>query len=73
MLIDFLMDNIGNLTSIRHITEVLSNNGITISNKTVTNYINYLCRAFAFYRVRRYDVRGKRYLQSEDKYSTENL
>ena len=27
-----------------------------------------LCKAFAFYRIRRYDIRGKRYLRSEDKY-----
>ena len=37
-------------------------------NKTVGKYITYLCRAFAFYRIRRYDIKGKKYLQSEDKY-----
>ncbi|WP_428978398.1 hypothetical protein [Curtanaerobium respiraculi] len=30
--------------------------------------MDYLCEAFAFYRVRRYDIRGKRYLMSGDKY-----
>ena len=34
----------------------------------VAAYMDYLCRAFAFYRVRRYDIRGKRYLQTEDKF-----
>ena len=37
-------------------------------NKTVGKYITYLCRAFAFYRIRRYDIKGKKYLQFEDKY-----
>jgi predicted AAA+ superfamily ATPase len=34
----------------------------------VGKYIDALCKAFAFYRIRRYDIRGKRYLRSEDKY-----
>lgn len=42
-------------------------------NKTVGKYITYLCRAFAFYRIRRYDIKGKKYLQSEDKYYLSNL
>ena len=30
--------------------------------------IDYLCKAFAFYKIRRFDIRGKRYLTTEDKY-----
>ena len=32
------------------------------------NYINDVCDAFAFYKIRRYDIQGKRYLSSVDKY-----
>ena len=67
-LIDFLMDNIGNIVSVRSITDTLSQNIINADHKTVGKYIDHLCKAYAFYRIRRYDIKGKRYLQSEDKY-----
>ncbi len=67
-LIDFLMDNIGNITSVRNITDTLRASGTRVDHKTIGKYINTLCKAFAFYRIRRYDVRGKKYLRSEDKY-----
>ena len=67
-LIDFLMDNIGNIVSVRSITDSLAKNKTKADHKTIGKYIAYLCRAFAFYRIRRYDIKGKRYLKSEDKY-----
>lgn len=68
MINDFLMDNISNLTSIRNIADSLTNNKDKINHKTVSSYINYLCNAFLFYRIRRYDIQGKKYLSSQDKY-----
>ena len=56
---NYLMDNISNLTSSNNITNVLNNADIT--DKTISNYIKYLCNAFAFYKVTRYDIRGKNY------------
>lgn len=67
-LVDFMMDNIGNLTSVRSITGTLGRNHTTADHKTIGKYVDYLCRAFAFYRVRRYDIRGRKYLKSDDKY-----
>lgn len=67
-LIDYLMDNIGNITSVRTITNTLKSNNTKADHKTIGNYIDHLCSAFAFYRIRRYDIKGKRYLRSEDKY-----
>ena len=67
-LIDYLMDNIGNVTSIRSIADTLESNRTKADHKTISKYVDALCRAFAFYRIRRYDIRGKRYLKSEDKY-----
>lgn len=62
-LVDFLMDNVSNLTSANNCAKVLSAN-----DKTISSYIDYLCCSFAFYRIRRYDLQGKKYLSSEDKF-----
>lgn len=67
-LIDFLMDNIGNITSVRKIADTLTSNKIKTNDKTVGKYIDYLCNAFAFYRIRRYDISGKKYLTTDDKF-----
>ena len=67
-LIDYLMDNVGNLTSIRSIADTLESSRMKADHKTISKYADALCKAFAFYRFRRYDIRGKRYLRSEDKY-----
>lgn len=66
-IVDFLMDNISNLTSARNIADALTNNKDTINHKTVGSYLEYLCNAFAFYKFRRYDIQGKKYLASNDK------
>ncbi len=67
-IVDYLMDNISNLTSARNIADVLTRQQETINHKTVGSYLAYLCQAFAFYQFRRYDIRGKKYLSSHDKY-----
>ncbi len=65
---EFMMDNISNLTSSRKIADTLTKNTDKINHKTVGSYLDYLCNAFAFYKVTRYDVRGKKYLTSNEKY-----
>ena len=67
-LTEFMMDNISNLTSYRKVANSLKQTNINTNDKTISNYINYLCDAFAFYKIRRYDIQGKRYLSSVDKY-----
>jgi hypothetical protein len=67
-LTEFMMDNISNLTSYRNVSNKLNENNINTNDKTISSYINYLCDAFAFYKVRRYDIQGKKYLSSIDKY-----
>ena len=68
MISDFLMDNISNITSTRNIAEVLTNNKDNINHKTVSSYLKYLCNAFLFYKINRYDIQGKKYLTSQCKY-----
>ena len=67
-IVDFLMDNISNLSSARSITNAIGGTGEKVNHITVGAYIQYLCSAFAFYRVRRFDIKGKKYLTSNDKY-----
>lgn len=62
-IVDFLMDNISNLSSARTITNTLSSARENVNHITVGSYIQYLCNAFAFYKIRRYDIKGKYLLQ----------
>ncbi len=67
-LTNFMMDNISNITSVRNITNSLNKFDNTLNHKTIGSYIQYLCNALLFYKVKRYDIQGKRYLESLDKY-----
>lgn len=67
-LCDFLMDNISNITSSRNIAVTLSKSTDNTNDRTIGTYLGYLRNAFAFYRIRKYDIRGKKYLASQDKY-----
>ena len=67
-IVDFLMDNISNLSSARSITDSLAKSKDKVSHTTVSTYMQYLCNAFAFYKIRRYDIKGKKYLTTNDKY-----
>ena len=67
-LCDFLIDNISNQTSTRSVAAAFTSEQVKTNDRTIGSYIKYLCNAFAFYKVRRYDIQGKRYLISNDKY-----
>ena len=67
-LVDYMMDNIGNLTSVRNIAKTIPTSKTEENDKTLGSFLNYLTNSFALYRVRRYDIKGKKYLNTEDKY-----
>ncbi len=73
MIVDFLMDNIGSKTSVRNIANSLTSKTYKTNDKTCGAYIDYLCRSFLFYPFKRYDVKGKRYLESDKKYYLADL
>jgi predicted AAA+ superfamily ATPase len=72
-LTDYMMDNISNLTSASKISNVFKQNKVETNHVTIGNYMKYLCSAFMFYKVKRYDIRGKKYLETSDKYYLSDL
>lgn len=64
----FLFDNIGNLCSTKKISDTMTSAGRKISVHTVESYLSALTDSFIFYQVGRYDVKGKQYLKTGDKY-----
>ena len=73
MIADYLMDNVGNKTSIRNIANVLTSKSYPTNHKTVGAYIDYLCKSFLFYPFSRYDIKGAKYLESDKKYYLADL
>lgn len=64
----FMFDNIGNTTSTKKIADTMTSAGRSISVHTVESYLSALTDSFVFYKIGRYDVKGKQYLKTGDKY-----
>ena len=71
---DFLCSNIGSYVNANKIANTLKSNGYKeITDDTVGNYLEYLCDSFLFYKVQRYDIRGRHYLKTQNKYYISDL
>ena len=67
--VSVLCSGIGSYVSSKKIADTLKSNGQHgIDHKTVSNYLSYLCEAFLFDKVERYDIKGKAYLKTQNKY-----
>lgn len=66
--IKFLFDNIGNTVSSKKISDSLTSYGRKTTSVTVENYIEALMESFILYKAGRYDIKGKQYLKSLEKY-----
>jgi predicted AAA+ superfamily ATPase len=64
----FLFDNIGNTVSPKNIADYLTVNQRKTTNKTVESYIEALAESFVIYPVNRFDIKGKKLLQTQKKY-----
>ncbi len=69
----FLFDNVGNIFSVKSITNFLKSQKINCGHETLSNYLTYFCNAFLAYKVPRYDLRGKRLLETFEKYYVNDL
>lgn len=69
----FMLDNIGSPLSSSKISNVLKSEGHTISYHTIDNYLNALTEAYLFYKVPRYDIKGKNLLRTQEKYYAVDL
>jgi uncharacterized protein len=72
-IVKFMFDNVGSLTSAKKISDAMTSYGRKIASSTVENYLSALADSFIFYRVNRYDVAGKQYLKTGEKYYAVDL
>lgn len=66
--IKFMFDNIGNLCTAKKIADSMTSAGRKITNHTVESYLEGITDSLLMYRIGRYDIKGKEYLQTLDKY-----
>jgi len=64
----FAFDNAGQLFSAKRVADFLKNQRLAVTVDTVQRYLRYLCDAFVFHQVRRFDLRGRRHLEINEKY-----
>ena len=64
----FMFDNIGNTLSIKKIADTMTSDGRKIDVKTVEKFISGLTESFILYKANRYNIKGKQYLKTQEKY-----
>ncbi len=67
-IVHFMFDNISNILSTKKIADTMSSGGRKIDAKTVEKYITGLIESYVLYRVKRYDLKGKQHLKTQEKY-----
>lgn len=67
-IVRFMADNIGNITSIKKISDTMKSDRQDIAPHTVDTYLTALKESFILYAASRYDVKGKEYLKTGEKY-----
>lgn len=66
--VKFIFHNIGNQTSITRIANTMTSNGRKIDPKTVEKYMKALSDSLIVYKAKRYNIKGKQYLKTLEKY-----
>lgn len=71
-LVRFLADNTGKLISANSIAKYMKSQGESITSTVIINYISFLCEAYILHKVNRFDIHGKRILETNDKFYFED-
>ena len=71
--IKFIFDNIGGLLSTNKISNTLNSNNRKNSVNTIESYLSNLLDSYIIYKISRYDIKGKEYLKTGDKYYVSDL
>ncbi len=72
-IVTYIMDNIGNIFSAKTISDFLKNQGRKLSAETIYNYLKTLEDALIIHKVKRYDIKGKRHLETLEKFYMSDL
>jgi hypothetical protein len=64
----FLAANVGNIVSTKKISDYLTSSGRKTTSDTIDNYLRMLESAFIVYRVNRFDLKGKQFLKTQEKF-----
>lgn len=67
-IVKFIASNIGNSLSPSNISTTLKQDKQSIHHATVEKYLDYLVESFVFYKVNRFDLKGKKQLATQEKY-----
>jgi len=66
--IKYMADNIGNLSSIKKISDTLTADGFKIYPQTIESYLEGFIDSYILYQADRYDIKGKKLLKTQSKY-----
>lgn len=64
----FVFDNIGNPLSSKKISDTMTSLGRKINSRTVEKYLEAFSESYIIYPAKRYNIKGKEYLKSLEKY-----
>jgi predicted AAA+ superfamily ATPase len=67
-IVKFLCGNVGSPVSAKKISDTINSSGRRISVNTVERYLRALCDSFLFYKVDRFDIKGRQTLKTLGKY-----
>ena len=71
-LVHFLADNVGKIISANSIAKYMKSQGESVTSTVIINYTKFLCDNYLIHKVNRYDIRGKKLFESNDKFYFED-